>query len=293
MAINVDEAALDSFLAGDGEAVSSAPAEAPAAPAAEAAAPAPAVAPAPAAESVPAVPAAEAAAQSTTPAADKAVEDAVAATGQTEDKWDEKTRAYIEDLRNESAKYRKRGQRYNDVFDGYEEDAIEEWLSLANTLKSDPRAAALRFQELAEAINAAAQQEEPQVPADEAPAQETFTRADFERLMAEREQKADLDRRVAQIELDARQLGYTVGSEAYNELLWVASNIPSGSIQEAHDRLEAKYQAYYDRRVAALGGKPAPVVPDPNGGVAAPGDGKLRTFEDANKALDAWLANQA
>lgn len=289
MAINVDESALDAFLAGDGEAAPAAAPAAPAAPVAEAPASAPAEPSIPAAEAA-RTPAAEAA----TPAADAAVEAAVAATGQTEDKWDDDTRKYIEDLRSESAKYRQRGKRYNEVFDGYEEEAINEWLDLANTLKSDPRAAAGRFQEIAEAILAAEQEAagQEEAPGAEAPAAETFTRADFERLMAEREAKMDLDRRVAQIEVDARGLGYTVGSEAYQELLWIASNLPSGSIQEAHDRLEAKYQAYYDRRVQALGGKPAPQVPDPNGGVAAPGDGKLKTFADANAALDAWLANQ-
>jgi hypothetical protein len=265
----VDEAALDAFLATPDAPVAEAPA---------------AAAPVATAETAPVT---EAVIPAATPAADAAVDAAVAATGQSEDKWDEKTRKYIEDLRDESAKYRKRGQRYNDVFDGYEEDAVSEWLDLANTLKNDPRAAAERFQTIAQAILEANQ--EPEVPAvDPNAAAEMFTKADFEKLMAERDAKADLDRRVAKIEVDARGLGYEVGSESYQELLWIASQIKSGSIQEAHAKMQAKYQAFFDAKVKEMGGAPAPVVPA--NGAPASGERQLKTFDQANEALDAYLA---
>jgi hypothetical protein len=269
----VDEAALDAFLA------------TPDVPAAEApVAAAPAAAPAAPAETAPVT---EAAIPAATPAADAAVDAAVAATGQSEEKWDPQTRKYIEDLRDESAKYRKRGQRYNEVFDGYEDDAVSEWLDLANTLKNDPKAAAERFQTIAQAILEA--NAEPEAPAVDPNAEpEVLTRADFDRLMAEREKQADLARRVTQIEADAKGLGYTPGSDDYQELLWIASSLPSGSVQDAHTKMQAKYQAFFDKKVAEMGGAPAPVVPAQ--GAPASGERQIKTFEQANEALDAYLA---
>lgn len=285
MAINVDEAALDSFLS---ESMSETPASAPA----ETGAPAAPAEVSPSGEQAAVIPTREET-PAATPEADAKVEAAVAATGQSEDKWDPDTRKYIESLRSESARYRQRGQRYNDVFDGYEEDAVNEWLELATTLKNDPKAAAERFQTIAQAILEAEQASAPPVDhASEAEGEVPLTRAQFDQLMKEREAAQDLQRRTMQIELDAKTLGYTPGSDDYDELLYNASRLPNGSIQEAHAKLQAKKQAVIDAYVASLGARPAPTVPDPNGSPAS-GERKLKSFDEANSALDAWLANQA
>ncbi len=280
MAINVDETALDAFLAADDPTGPVTPTEAPAAPAAPVA---PAASEASTPVEIPTRPEA-------TPAADAKVEAAVAETGQTEDKWDPETRKYIESLRSESAKYRQRGQRYNDVFEGYEDDAVNEWLELAETLKADPKAAAGRFQEIAQAILDANQEAEV-APVDHAANDAPLTRAEFDALMAEREKAADLRARTIQIEVDAKTLGYQPGSDDYDELLYTASRLPGGSIQKAHEKIAARKQAVIDSYVASLGQKPAPTVP--SAGAPASGEVKLASFEDANTALDAWLANNA
>lgn len=283
--MGVDVEALDAFLAdpatpgGDlNPTGNEVPAAAPAAPEASA----------PAASEEASIPSREAA--PATPSADAKVEAAVAATGQTEDKWDPETRKYIESLRSESAKYRQRGQRYNEVFDGYEDDAVDEWLSLASTLREDPKAAAARFQEIAQAILEANTEPEPVV--DHAAEAEVMTRAEFERALeaklAERDKAADLARRTAQIEADARVLGYEPGSESYEELLYTASRLPNGSIQAAHEKIAARRQAVIDQYVASLGTKPAPEVPA--AGAPASGERKISSFKQANEALDAWLA---
>lgn len=274
----VDEAALDAFLADPttpgGDLNPDGNAAAPAAPVAEA--------PAAQADTEVAIPAAE------TPLPE----------GETF------PREYVEKLRRESASYRERAKKYNDVFEGYEPEAVDEWLSLATSLKSDPKAAAERFAELAEAIRGqfadpdgaaadAAVADAGLAPAEAAAdAEKPLTRAEVDAILAERDRKAELDRRVAQIEIDARSLGYEPRTEGYDELLYIASTLPSGSIQEAHAKVQARKQAVIDAYVASLGQKPAPVVPNPNGGPAS-GEVKLRTFEEANSALDAWLANQA
>lgn len=277
MAINIDEAGLDAFLAdpstpgGDLNPTGTAAPAAPAAPVSEASTPV----------EIPEAPAAEA----ELPAGDTF------------------PREYVEKLRRENATYRDRSKKYNEVFEGYEPEAIEEWLSLATTLKENPAAAADRFGELAEAIrnqyadpNSAAADAavaEAGLEGVEAAAEEDrpLTRKELDAIFAEREQKAELQRRVAQIELDATGLGYEKGSDQYDELLFIASRLPNGSIQDAHARMEAKKQAVIDAYIAQLNGAPAPKVP--GNGAPQSGETSYKTFEEANSALDAWLANQS
>lgn len=251
----VDEAALDAFLASDGEPTPEP--EAPAAPAAEA----------------PVVP--------ETPDTDPLPEG---------DKFD---RAYVEKLRRESASYRERSKRYQEAFDGYEDGQVEAWLELAKQLREDPRSTAAELQALAEQINAAYEADLEAREQETDQGEQYLTRAEVENIFKEREQAADLQRRVAQIETDARELGYTVApdNDEYQELLWVANRTPSGSIKEAHEKIQARNQAIYDRMIAKVAGNPNPRVPQ-GGTPAQNGDSKFKDFESASEALDAWLASQ-
>lgn len=255
----VDENALDAFLASDGEEVVTPDA-------------------------------------STEPVTEAEVEHEIPEPDPAQEVFDRK---YVEKLRKESAGYRDRAKKYNDVFDGYEPEAVDEWMNLATTLKSDPKAAAARFAELADAIRA----EYGDAAGDDAEAtlgisdkdpelsdNQPLTRAEFDRLMSERERTADLDRRVRKIESDAVSLGYEKGSDEYDYLLWKAGRLPSGSVQDAHAAIQAQEQAIFDRRVKAIGDEPNPRVPV--GGAAVGHEKPLDTFEEANAALDAWLQAQ-
>lgn len=200
-------------------------------------------------------------------------------------------RAYVEKLRRESAGYRERAKRYNDVFDGYEEDAVEEWLTLAATLKEDPKTAAARFAELAEAINSQFQEEgQAEVAAIEAEADAPLTRKELEAFWAAKQAETEQAMLVKKIELDAKELGYEKGSDDYELLLFEASRLKNGSIQEAHAKIEARNKAILDAHLAKLGMQPNPKVPAE--GAAASQERQLKTFEEANSALDAWLASQ-
>jgi hypothetical protein len=256
----VDEAALDAFLAQPDPADAPAAVETPAAPA--------------------------------TPETPAAPADDVDAPLPEGDKFE---RAYVEKLRREAAGYRERAkaaERYTSAFDGYEDDAVGEWLRLAQQLKADPKSTAAELSQLVEQINAAYAEDVEGTPTpEEVQTPEGYLRKeDVERMFQEREQKADLDRRVVQIENDARNLGYEVGSDSYEELLWNASRLPSGSIQEAHAKIEARNQAIYDKMIADVGGRPAPKVPV--GSTPAGTDRAIKTFAEANEALDQWLASQ-
>lgn len=253
--MDIDEAALDTFLANDG---------------------------APAAEEAPQ---SDPAPQATEPEVDL----------ETLPEGDKFDRAYVEKLRRESANYRDRAKKYNDAFDGYEDEAVQEWLSLATSLRNDPRSAAQRFAELAEAIN---QQYADEAVSDEPPVSDNemfsedrpLTRAEVEKLLADRDREADMQRRVAQIHADAQSLGYQKGTQDYDRLLWEAGRLPSGSIQDAHAKLQAERQAVIDGYLAKLGTAPNPVVPQ--GGAPASQEKGFDSFEEASAALDAWLAGQ-
>ena len=258
----VDEAALDAFLASDGEVA--APAET----------------------------APETAAPVSAPVAEAEVPEPPA----NQDTFD---RAYVEKLRKESANYRERAKRYQEAFDGYEPEAVDEFLGLAQSLRADPLNTAERFQELADAIrsqygNAAGDEAEAALGiADNDPDlsdNKPLTQADFDRMWNEKQREIDLQNRVAKIESDATALGYEKGTRQYDRLLWEATRLPSGSIHEAHEHLQRERQAVIDAYVAEMGGQPAPTVP--TGGVPASGEKKLTSFAEANEALDAWLQQQ-
>lgn len=260
MAINVDEAALDAFLANDGQV------------------------------ETPQETAPEGSAPETTTESQADVEHEIPETLPEGDTF---KREYVEKLRRESANYRDRAKKYSEAFDGYEDEAVQEWLSLAAQMRQDPKAVAGRFSELAEAINRHySTPEEPVTDNDpDLSDNQPMTRQEFERMWAEKERQKDLDRRVAKIERDAEDLGYQRGSDAYDNLLWRASRLQSGSVQEAHDHIKRERQAVIDAYVAELGGQPNPRVPQ--GGAAPSTERKLDNFEDASAALDAWLASQA
>lgn len=200
-------------------------------------------------------------------------------------------RAYVEKLRRESAGYRDRAKRYNDVFEGYEEDAVEEWLALASTLKEDPKTAAARFQELAEAINAQYQEEQAAAEVAAVEGDAPLTRKELEAFWSAKQAESEQAMLVKKIELDAKELGYEKGSDDYELLLFEASRLPNGSIQDAHAKIEARNKAVLDAHLAKLGMQPNPIVPVP--GSAPSGERQLKTFAEANEALDAWLASQA
>lgn len=199
-------------------------------------------------------------------------------------------RAYVEKLRRESAGYRDRAKKYNDVFEGYEEDAVEEWLTLATTLKSDPKTAAARFQELAEAINAQYQEEAAAAEVAAVEGDAPLTRKELEAFWAAKQAESEQAMLVKKIELDAKELGYEKGSDDYELLLFEASRLPNGSIQAAHEKIEARNKAILDAHLAKLGMQPNPKVPVQ--GAAPSGERQIKTFEEANAALDAWLAQQ-
>lgn len=199
-------------------------------------------------------------------------------------------RKYVEKLRRENASYRDRAKKWESAFEGYEDGAIEEWKEMIAGFKQDPKGVAEKWRDLSQEILqqfTPAEQEqiaEAVQDGEEVP----LTRTQFEKLMSEREQQWELDSMVQDIETEARDLGYNLKSREYKILLMTAQEIPSGSIQEAHELLQAEKQRIIDAEIARLekeGGRRLPAnmvgVPDQAKGI--------KDFKDAKTALSNYL----
>lgn len=228
----------------------------------------------PAAEEAP--PASDDAPPADAPAADAFEDEAV----QTFD------RKYVTKLREEAAGHRTAAKVFTDAFSGYSEEERSVWLELATGLLNDPAATADRLQQIADRARGVDPGKEtpPAGEDDDTP----MTKAQMKAFLAEQEQAADLDRRVADIKSAAVELGYKPDSISYRTLLITAQE-NGGDIAKAHGLLEGEKQAHIDayveaQRVAAEG--------NPTGG----GNGRIpaqetkaKTFGEAGDALRAIL----
>lgn len=206
-------------------------------------------------------------------------------------------RKYVEKLRRESAGYRERAKRYQEAFDGYDEDAVEEWLGYVKNLRVDPKSTAERMADLSKGIleqyEVSAEGEVQAAGTAEAQGEEArpFTESDYKRLRAQ-EQAADIQRdNIRRVEAQARELGYEVGSKAYKQLLNEALELPDGNIQKAHENLQAERQRIIDEYIAEKGLAAGRRMPAQGvaGGENPP---ELKTWKDSREALNAFLDGQ-
>ncbi len=203
-------------------------------------------------------------------------------------------RKYVEKLRRENASYRERAKKYESVFEGYEDQAVDEWKSLITGFKNDPRSVAEQMKELADQVLGQftpAEQEqikEAVQDGEEVP----LTRAEFDKLIKERENQWEMESLVRDIETEATELGYNLKSREYKILLMTAQELPSGSIKEAHALLEGEKQRAIDEAIAALE-KEAGGYKRPSSMVGVPsGEKPIKSMKDAKEALDQFLTAQ-
>lgn len=194
--------------------------------------------------------------------------------------------AYIKQLRSEAAGYRtkaKASERYESAFNGYSDEEQDVWLELATGLLNDPAATADRLQEIADRARGPKAPEP--VAGDDAP----LTKSQLDKVLKEREDAADLDKRTAAIVSQAEGLGYKNGSVAYRTLLITAQE-NGGDIAGAHAAIQAERQGIIDAYVAAQAAA-AEGTPTPAGTAAPAGqERKITTFNEAGDALREMIA---
>jgi hypothetical protein len=209
-------------------------------------------------------------------------------------------RTYVEKLRNEAAARRTKQREleeqwkpWQEALDGYDPDDKAAVLNLAKSLREDPDAAAAMMRRYLGLDEHEAGDGDPEVTTEAAQqAQKYLTAADFDRLLQEREAKAQQEAQVKAINDEAKGLGYKPDAERgtpehrkFVELVYVANHTTGGDLAKAHEALEAETQAIIDRfvasREAAANGAPTP----PQAGGAAPSpEREINNLDDARRA---------
>lgn len=194
---------------------------------------------------------------------------------------DEVDTAYVERLKKESINHRLKAKEYaekfepwKDALDGWEEDqaeAVRELLAAAKLGDTDAIAAILGL-----GGDAA------ETPAPAAPAGAGYlTATDLERILGEREQKAQVEAQVKAIEGEAKALGYEQGSNDYALLFKIAHEQTNGDLSAADAKVKEWKQSLYDQFVAD---KAKGATPPPASGGPASGERQITTFEEAKAA---------
>lgn len=191
-------------------------------------------------------------------------------------------RAYVEQLRQESANYRTQAKPFKETFDGVDESDRDVFLGLVNLYKTDPAAAAREMQRLGQGL--LGEDAAPEAPAAESvPVDPKYmTRADYENL---RRQEA-IEGAARQIEVDAKGLGYEKGTPEYAYLLSAAQS-RGGDLNAAHAYIQEREQAAVSKYIQS---KEA----DAAGHPTAPGEAtapvsterELKTWRDVEAAID-------
>lgn len=205
-------------------------------------------------------------------------------------------RSYVEKLRHEAASRRTKQREleeqwkpWQEALDGYEPDDKAAVLNLAKSLKEDPDAAAAMMRRYLGLDDEEAPAGAPEVTSAAAEqAAQYLTAADLDRLLQEREQRAQQEAQVKAINDEAKGLGYDPAAERgtaehrrYVQLVYVANHTTGGDLAKAHEALEAERQAVIDQyvaaREAAADGAPTP----PRAGGAAPSqEREIKSYDD-------------
>jgi hypothetical protein len=225
--------------------------------------------------------------ETTAPVAEEDVLDDLA--GLPEDtKFD---KSYVAKLRKEAASYRTKAKQY-DSLESYDEADRKVWLQMAELYKTDPVAAAEYMEAIAKGVKGAAAPaaQEPD-PAGDVP----LTRAQLNQLLAERDNAAAVQAQKVQIDAEATQLGYKVGSRQYKYLLQVAMDDTGGDLKAAHEAIAEEHQALIDQFVGAKARETdgSPVAPSSSAGAPVSGEtASPKDFRSATQQLRDFLDAQ-
>lgn len=205
-------------------------------------------------------------------------------------KGDTFDRKYVEKLRRESASYRERAKKFESMFEGYEDGAVDEWRTMISTFKSDPKSVAEQWQDLSQKVlSQFTPQEQDAIEEALNDEDQPLTMKQLQEILTQREQEQEMESMVRGIEQEAQDLGYNIKSREYKILLMTAQELPSGSLEEAHQLLEAEKQREFDKRIADLekagGGY---IRPSDKVGVASQ-EKEIKTMADAKAALTNFL----
>lgn len=201
-----------------------------------------------------------------------------------------KLRSEARNLRVRLHETEERWQPWNEITEGFEPDDLEAVQALVRNLRHDPAAAEAMMRRYL-GLEAEQPLPEPSAAAEGSEKGQYLTEADLEKLLVEREAKAQRDAEIRQIHDEASKLGYdpkakpgTAEHEKFVRLAYLANHRTDGDIAKAHEALEAEQQAIIDAYVArqkqAANGAPTP----PPAGGAPSSEREINSLQDARRA---------
>lgn len=202
-------------------------------------------------------------------------------------------RKYVEELRDESAKYRTKAKEveqqlatYSEVFEDYPDDAKQAMLEIARDLRLNPQQAAARMVEVSRSLLGDDWEDFLKDPGPK-----PLTREDLEKEFQQREEAKQQEEAIQNVYKEARDLGYADSTPEQAQLLWLAANRTNGDLKEADKQVQDAKQAVIDAYLEEKRSKNETFTkPTSDGGPASQEAGEAKDFGDARKRLEAMLA---
>ena len=231
---------------------------------------------------------------------------------------------YVEELRQEAARYRTKFAPYRDAFDGYDDREVSFLLTLVEQLKApDPSQAAkvmrdMSYDMLGDSWAEDAPWAEADIPAEpeeetedmtDAPTTEasSLTAEEIQRILDERDarskqeqEQVELEKLVEQVKAEAQGLGYEPDSSDYYLLVNTAMHKTDGDLAKAAELLAPITGISNGDAPAAETAlpeePPAPRFPPPvqggSGAVPADKPDGPKNTKEARAAMEEWLSGQ-
>lgn len=201
-------------------------------------------------------------------------------------------RKYVENLRNEAAKYRTEAKPYKEVFEGYDEQSQTVLLNVLTLLREDPAEGAKALREIAQGLSP---EEAKQLEADIKEAEAEDEEIDVEKLveqkLAERDKQKQEESAIEGVIKQATDLGYPQGDPDHITLLWIANHQTNGNLAEAAKVIEARNQKIIDTYVTSKQASNASHITPSSGSTPPAGDAtKPKTFADVRARVEARIA---
>lgn len=200
-------------------------------------------------------------------------------------------RDYVEELRNEAAKYRVTAKereealsRYASPFEGMDDETIDSWLGLTSTVLSDPAGAGAR--ELVRiAKGLAGENFDSLLQDDPTPLTPEQVQAQIDARLKEERDKAEADAELRKVYAKTEELGYPDESPERALFFWFANKKADADLDKAHEMFQSwkkdvisSYVAEQRERNSAF----PPVADAVVDGAAPPADEAPRNIKEAS-----------
>lgn len=207
--------------------------------------------------------------------------------------WDnpETARKEIEALRKENADRRVKARTFDEAFSGLDDNDRDAILGFVQAYKADPAQAGAIAKQWGEALTPAERGDIAEATG-AAPTDAPMTRAEFERAMAEREQQQGIQSSIAEMQREAKELGYDPEGPEYLLLIQAMDRLGTTDMKQGHAEVQKFLQSKIDAYVASKAGDAERTPVAPGNGLPPSNQAERPTdFGTIKSAAAEFLAN--